>query len=358
VISAVVVNYRSAALARRAIESFRRGAREAGDLAEVILVENSADLAESAALAGVADRMLSPGRNLGFAGGLNAGLRAARGDVLFFANPDLVFMPGSVAALLSAVDRPEAAAAGPAFFLDEGMTIHLPPAEEPHPFDLARRRLSMDPASVERPFRRRLRRVLSTVGETGRGETAAAEALSGALVVTTRRTLDRVGLFDEGYALYYEENDWQRRLRLSGGTLLRVGAARVVHRWGQSTRKEPRAAAWFAESERRYFARHFAGRGPRALEALAGAAAWRKPLPPPLAEGALEWAGGPAGVALSPFPWFSPFAWVPLPEPARSWRPPAGFAEGLVGPCYARAVDAASGHVLAEATVSSAGAIP
>lgn len=356
-ISAIFVNYRSAVLTRAAAESFRRSAREAGVLAEVIVVENSADLAEAAALAGLADRTLSPGRNLGFAGGLNEGLRAARGDVLFLANPDVVFLPGSVAALEAAVRHTGVAAAGPAFFLDAAMTIHLPPAEEPHPFDLARRKLSMDPASAERVFLRRLRRVRRAVARTKRRETVAAEALSGALVVTTRRTLGRVGLFDEGYPLYYEENDWQRRLRRAGGTLLCVGAARVVHRYGQSTRKEPRAASWFAESERRYFTRHFGERGNRALAALALAPQWPKPLPPPL-ERALEWDGGAAGVALSPFPWFSPFAFVPLPEPARSWSPPAGLAEGLDGPVYARAVESASGRALAEATVSSGRATP
>jgi N-acetylglucosaminyl-diphospho-decaprenol L-rhamnosyltransferase len=347
VISLVLVSYRSAGLARIAIESFRREARAAGELTEVVAVENSGD---AAALAGVADRTLDPGRNLGFAGGLNAGLAVARGEILFLANPDLVFAPGSVAALASAARKAgDTGAAGPAFFVDDAMTIHLPPAEEPHPFDLVRRRFSMDPATSEHPFRRRLRRVLRAVRETERGETAKAEALSGALVVTTRRTLDRVGPFDEGYALYYEENDWQRRLRAAGGTLLRVGASRVVHRYARSTRQEPRAAAWFAESERRYFTAHFGGRGVAGLDALAAAPPWRKPAPPPLGTGALEWeARGAAGVALSPLPWFSPVAWVPLPAGTGSWRPPSGFVEGLGGPCYARAVDPATAEVLSE----------
>jgi N-acetylglucosaminyl-diphospho-decaprenol L-rhamnosyltransferase len=352
VISLVLVSYRSAALARRAIESFRHEARLARELTEVVVVENSG---EAAALAGVADRTLNPGRNLGFAGGLNAGLAAARGDVLFLANPDLVFGPGSVDALAVAVrSASDGVALGPAFFIDDAMKIHLPPAEQPHPFDLVRRRLSMDPATSARPFRRRLRRALRAGRETERGETVKAEALSGALVVTTRRTFDRVGAFDDGYSLYYEENDWQWRLHVAGGTLLRVGAARVVHRYGQSARQEPRAAAWFAESERRYFTRYFGARGTAGLEALAAAPPWRTPAPPPLREGALEWeARGSVGIALSPLPWFSPFAWVPLAAGTASWRPPAGFVEGLGGACYARAVDAATGRVFAEATVSA-----
>jgi N-acetylglucosaminyl-diphospho-decaprenol L-rhamnosyltransferase len=353
VISAVLVSYRSASLARVAIDSFRRDAARAGESAEIVVVENSADPAEADLLAAVADRMVAPGRNLGFAGGLNAGLSVARGDPVFLANPDLVLSPGSVGALSQAVRSGGLVASGPAFFADDGMTIHLPPAEEPHPFDLCRRRLSMDPATCGGPFRRRLRRVLDAVEKTERGETVRAEALSGALVVTTRETLDRVGPFDDGFALYFEENDWQRRLRTAGGTLLRVGAARVVHRYAQSTRRESRAAGWFAESERRYFLRHFGTRGIEALGRLAGTPPWRNPPPQPSQDGTLRWlARDSVGVALSPFPWFSPFAWVALAAGSVSWTPPADFIESLGGPCFARAVDSARGEILAEAALS------
>jgi hypothetical protein len=311
------------------------------------VVENSG---EAAAFSGVADVTLDLGRNLGFAGGLNAGIAAARGDVLFLANPDLVFRPGSVAALAAAVRGARGpVAAGAAFFLDDAMTIQAPPAEEPHPFDLVRRRISMNPATAERPFRRRLRRALAAADAVARGEIRRAPALSGALVATARRTLQSVGSFDEGYALYYEENDWQRRLRALGGVLLHVGAARVVHRFGRSARQEPRSAAWFAESERRYFARHFGERGRKGLEALAASPPWPKATPAPLETGALEWAARRSvGIAISTLPWFSPFAWVPLHEGASSWRPPVGFVEGLDAPCYARAVDPVTLEILAE----------
>lgn len=348
-ISFVLVNYRSAALAHRAIASFRAAARDAGADAEAVVVDNSSDAGD---LAHSADRVVAPGRNLGFAGGLNAGVAAARGDLLFLGNPDLVFARGSVGALADAVSREgEGAAAGPAFFHDEEATILLPPAEEPTPLELARRRLSMDPATAEGPFRRRLRRVLRVRAAVASGATLRAEALSGALVATTRRTLESVGPFDERYRLYYEENDWQRRLAARGGRLAFAAGARVVHAWAQSTRLEPRATAWFEESERLYFSEHFGDRGLRGLEALAEAPPWRKPAPPPL-EGALGWRpGGDAGIAISPLPWFSPFAWVELSRGAAAWTPPPDYAERLPALCYVRAVDPSTGSVLAEATI-------
>ncbi len=345
VISAVLVSYKSGALAARACESLRVDAALSGLALETIAVVNSDDAAEARALEGAADRVLVPGRNLGYAGGLNAGARAASGEILVLTNPDVLVRPGALAALAGAA-REGLVAAGPALFLDEGETIHMPPAEEPHPFALARRRLAGTPAA----FRRGLRRAALAADAAARGETRAVEALSGALVAVSRATLERVGPFDEAYALYYEENDWQRRLRKMGGALRCVGAARVVHAYNRSARLEPRAAAWFAESERRYFTAHFGARGAAALDALAAHAPPPR-APAPAGSGALRLPRA-AAVALSPLADFSSFAFVPRAE-AGAWRPAEDVVAGFGGaPWYARAVDPATFEILGEEKIS------
>ncbi|MDL2717729.1 MAG: glycosyltransferase family 2 protein [Acidobacteriota bacterium] len=347
VISAVVVSYRSAALAVRAFESMRRDAAGSGLALETIAVVNSGDEEEARALEGAAERVLLPDRNLGFAGGLNAGLLAASGEVLVLSNPDVVLRPGALQALRAAVAS-DFVAAGPAFFLDEGETLHMPPGEEPGLSALARRRLGARGSTAV--FRRAVRRAQRAAREAERGETAAVTALSGALVAVSRRTLESVGPFDEGYALYYEENDWQRRLRTLGGSLRRVGAARVVHAYNRSARVEPRATAWFAESERRYFTTHFGARGAVALDALASEAARTGP-PAPLADGVLRLMS-PAAIALSPLADFGSFAFVPR-APTGAWRPPDDVRSGFGSATwYARAVDPETLAVLAQGAIS------
>ena len=348
-ISAVFVSYRSAGLAARAIESLRADAAKANLALETIAVVNSGDPEEARALASAADRVVYPGRNLGFAGGLNAGIGVARGEILVLANPDVVVRTGALAAL-TAEARGTLVAAGPALFLDEAETLHLPPAEEPHPFDLARRRLPG--AGAQAAFRRRFRRARHAAAGMERQETLPATALSGAFVVVSRRTLERVGPFDEGYVLYFEENDWQRRMRKAGGLLLRVGAARVVHRYNQSARLEPRAAGWFVASERRYFETHFGARGNRALEAPAAPPPVGAPAPTPLAGGVLLFDAPAAAIALSPGADFGAFALVPRVT-GGTWRPAEDVARGFGGATwYARAADVGTGRVLAEGALS------
>jgi GT2 family glycosyltransferase len=346
-VSAVVVSYRSGDLARTAVRSFRESARRAGLELEVIGVVNSGEDAEADILRPEVDRLLTPERNLGYAGGLNLGMDGAGGDVLLLANPDVVALGDAVPALAEAA-LARFGAAGPAFFHDDGGTILAPPFEEPGLAALVRRRLARrDPARANAVFRREARRVLRHAEAVDRGVPAPASSLTGALLAVSRATLRRVGPFDEGYALYYEENDWERRLRRLGGELVCVGAARVVHRFNQSGKQAPERAAWFAASERRYFGVHHGPRGLEAVRLLAESPEAPRVLGP-LPNGALSLASSAAAVALSPIPWFVPFA-LARPRGAAVYAPPRDFLGSIAGePWYARAFDPATGAVLAE----------
>lgn len=353
-ISAVVVSYRSAGLAVRAIGALREDAARAGMPLEAVAVVNSQDPEEVRVLSRTADATIDAGENLGYAGGLNRGIRAARGGVLFLMNPDVTVRPGAVAALAEAVRRAPLTMAGPATFLDEDETLLIPLFDEPSPLELARRRLLLDPRGAERVFTRRLPRARRAFEAVSRQETFTVSAFPGAMMAVSRETLERVGPFDERYRLYFEENDWQRRLRRAGGRLLLVGAARAVHPYGRTTRDEPRASRWFAESERLYFTEHFPARGAAALDALARSASHLNPWPKPPLRDALSWDGEAAGVAVSPLRSFGVFAWARALSGARAWRPPSGFREMLDGATwYARAVADAGGRVLAEVTLEA-----
>ena len=194
-ISAVVVSDRSAPLTARAIALLREDAARTGELLEAVAVVNSQEPDEVRAVSDVADVTIDPGRNLGYAGGLNQGIAAARGDVLFLMNPDVAAFPGAVSALADVVRREPLVLAGPATYLDSDASILIPPFEEPGPLDLARRRLMLEPAAARRVFARRLRRTLRAAAALGRRETLEVSAIPGALMAVSRRTLDAVGPF-------------------------------------------------------------------------------------------------------------------------------------------------------------------
>jgi GT2 family glycosyltransferase len=249
------------------LESFRREAEAAGFDAESIAVEHSEDAAELARVkaAGV-DRLIER-PNRGYAAGLNAGAAEARGDVVLLANPDIVFFPGSLGALVDGVSR-GFDVVGPRFVWDEDGAVLLPDAEDPSPrAELGRALRRRSPTIWRTTLNRSLDRASSLWTA---GETLPVACLRGALLAVTPDTLARYGPFDEGYCLYDEETEWLWRARRRGARIGLAAGATVQHRWGHATGQSDGAAELEQASRRRFAARNYGGLWRRVLRAGGG----------------------------------------------------------------------------------------
>jgi hypothetical protein len=71
-----------------------------------------------------------------------------------------------------------------------------------------------------------------------------------------RDAAQQVGPFDEGFRLYFEEQDWLARAEAAGFPCLYVPSAEIVHLYNQSAVNEPRASASETDSAARYAAKH------------------------------------------------------------------------------------------------------
>ncbi len=268
-VALVAVTHRSAAFVPAAVETFRAEARAAGAEPEVVVVDHSEDTAELDRLAACAPDRLLARPNRGYAAGINAGAAAAGAEVLLLANPDLRFRPGSVTALLAALDDGWDLA-GPQFELAGFL---LPPADRQTPGEtVARARAGRSGRAWRRGLAREAagwRRVWESA------EPVAVPALSGALIAVRAETARSLGPWDEGYFLYFEETDWMRRALAGGLAAAVVPAARVEHRWGHAA-APGRTAGVYAASRRRFQSRHhprFGPLGDRLARALAARAA-------------------------------------------------------------------------------------
>ena len=102
-VSVVVVAHHAGAALGRCLDSLER---QDGEL-EILVVDNGAENGEiDEAAARERVRIVGTGENLGFAGGCNAGARAAHGEVLVFLNPDTVAGDGAIDALAVTLEDP------------------------------------------------------------------------------------------------------------------------------------------------------------------------------------------------------------------------------------------------------------
>jgi GT2 family glycosyltransferase len=337
-LAVVLVHYHAPHLAAAAIGALQRdlGAGQgavAGLEVEWLLVDNGSDPAGRELLAGLPVRLLEPGRNIGYAGGVNLGVASSRADLVLLMNPDVLVLPGCAASLVACLQA-GAAAAGPRFYWDSGRRLLLPPAEARDRRGellawLAAARDAGWAARARRRSRRHCRRHWQATAPL------PSHALSGSLLAVTRAAWERIGGFDEGFRLYFEETDWLLRLRRAGLPARFVPAAEAVHLYGRSAAVEPRAAEWFEESARRFRRRHYGAWFAWGLERLArgGPRAAAAPLLPALPAEGLDLDGypRPLWVEISPNPAGFPAAAERIAEaaPGARWQPPADLAGRL-----------------------------
>jgi GT2 family glycosyltransferase len=322
----ILVHYHTPELAAAAVEALRTDT--AGLDVEWLLVDNGSDVAGRALLESLPVRLLDPGANLGYAGGVNLGVAHSTAEAMVVLNPDVIVLPGCIPALLDAL-RDGAGIAGPCFFWDRGRRMLLPPAEP------RGRRAELAAVLAGRGGRWAARARRRWRGQARRHWEArrplASHELSGSLLAFTRTAWERVGPFDEGFRLFFEETDWLLRARRRGVPAWYVPAAEAIHLYSQSTVREPRAQAWFEESARRFRRLHYGTWFAALLESLDRRPPQGSPLNPPVRMD-LSGARGPLPlwIEISPNPVGFPAAAERLSAiPAEGWSLPDEILERL-----------------------------
>ncbi|HEX7418291.1 MAG TPA: glycosyltransferase family 2 protein [Thermoanaerobaculia bacterium] len=337
-IALLVVNYRSAALAVDAIRSAR--AATAAPL-QVIVVDNSVDRREADVLRAHCDILLTPDKNLGYAGGINAGRAQCRAEIVIVSNPDVVFGAGSIDTLARAFDDPRVAVAGPSLYWDDGFTWMLPPN------DLPSFSLKLDEVLASRSAawarRRDRRRIAQRIRFWSLTDQVEAGAISGAVMAIRVAAFDEIGGFDERFPLYFEETDFLRRMASHGKRIVYVPTARCRHMYNQSAGSDSHnASRAYAESEMLYLSKWY---GRFTARLLKGMERPRRVPEPARLDGPIPVNAADALVEASPLPSFDTAAGhfatsqtVKLPDEV--------WSSYLSSILYVRVIDRLSRHVV------------
>jgi GT2 family glycosyltransferase len=219
-------------------------------------------------------RLLRPGRNLGFAGGVNAGVAASRAPLLLLLNPDAVPEPGALERLVEGfAAHPEAAGLAPRLTGDDQQPQFAWQLRRlPSAWNLLRQTLPWPIAG----------RGTGLAAEPPPG-TAVEQPAAAALALRRQALADAGGLDERFHPAWFEDVDLARRLRQRGGVLLYWPAARFRHALGSTV---PRLGygpfLWiYYRNLERYLAKHHGAAWALAARAgLAAGLAIRLPLVP------------------------------------------------------------------------------
>jgi len=158
------------------------------------------------------------GQNVGFAAGMNAGICHAlekRATHLLLLNNDTIVHPEMVAELMAQL-KPGVGMVGPAIFYYDRPVEVWSTGGDIHPL------------------------LLEMSGNHGRDRALPSQPeaqgfLSGCALLMPRATVERVGLWDERFFMYYEDLDYCLRIKESGLTLVLAPAAHLWHKVSASS---------------------------------------------------------------------------------------------------------------------------
>lgn len=261
-VAAVVLHWLDPDATRACLSSLRKLAGPPS----IIVVDNSGTWESVVAADPLVDRgltVLRPGKNLGYTGGNNLGMRWAFShgcDWAWLLNDDVTVGQDALAQLLAATaDRPKVGILGPLVLM----------TEDPQRILSAGGYFGPGMAALQRG-----------VGDLDQGQfhgPAEADFVSGCALLVHRAVVESAGELDEAYFTYYEEVEWCYRARQAGWHVRFVPSARV---WHPDTRQRdpdsPRVTYYMARNALRFARQHrlHAALARRLLESARTLASW------------------------------------------------------------------------------------
>jgi GT2 family glycosyltransferase len=181
--------------------------------------------------------LIEVGKNLGFAGGVNAGIRRAleqTPDFIWLLNNDTEPRPDALTALVAK------AASHPRFGAVGSVLLY-----------------AHDPGTVQAWGGGRVNCWIGRASHaTGPHEDTWFDYITAASVLLPRGAFDDIGLLDEGFFLYWEDTDLSFRLRKRGWQLGVAAGSTVLHKENASTGDRSKVDRFSTASGIRFLRKH------------------------------------------------------------------------------------------------------
>lgn len=252
--SVIVVTYNSGAQIEACLRAL------SSQDCEIIVVDNASHDDTVARVRALAEQfpvqLLRISRNIGFAGGVNQGVRSASGDVLLILNPDAVAEEGAIDAMLACLATSGASAVGGALLESDGL-----PAKGfafrgiPTLTALLFEVLLVNQVWPRNPVNRRYRCL-----DADYAKQQPIEQPAGACLAVTRKAWDSVqGMDPEFYPVWFEDVDFCKRLLDERASIVYCPSARFRHRGAHSVGQlefRDKQMFWY-QNMVRYAKKHF-----------------------------------------------------------------------------------------------------
>jgi len=221
---------------------------------EVIVVDNASSdrSADRVAAEFPSVRLIRSDANLGYSGGNNLGLRAARGRFRLLLNSDTEVGPGALDRLVGFLEATPGAGAVSCRLVNPDGSLQPSCMRFPTLWTA----LVFDTFLARTPFgRRHLDRYF--MRDFDHASEREVDQVPGTCTLVPGEVLDRIGLLDERLWLFFNDVDLCKRIRAAGRSIHFLPDVEVMHHYGASTAKFVLFAVEWHLNRVAYYRKHF-----------------------------------------------------------------------------------------------------
>ena len=221
---------------------------------EIIIVDNDpADKLEEMLKKFPRIKYIKSQRNIGFGAGNNLGAKSAKGDFLFFLNPDTIVTRNSVDVLHNFTKtNPKTGMVAPLLLDPKGKIYPYQGSDE---YNL---KSSIVVSSfINKTFPNNSTSTKFFHRKWNKKDVEEFDVVPGTAFMIRRSFFEKAGMFDEKFFLYFEEYDLAKRVKKLGCKNYIVPQAKVFHIWEASTSKRKDINKIFSQSRYIFFKKHY-----------------------------------------------------------------------------------------------------
>ncbi|HUD10013.1 MAG TPA: glycosyltransferase family 2 protein [Patescibacteria group bacterium] len=198
-------------------------------------------------------KYIKSSKNLGYGGGNNLGAKYAKGEYLFFLNPDTLVFKDTIDELVSFLFKNKNVGIIAPLLIDKNKipfklqgTTELTPLKGIICLSFIEKLFPNNPVSKNYWLKEWSHQTLREVG-----------VCPGTALMVRRDLFRKIGGFDERFFLYFEEDDLAKRVRTQGYKIYITPKSKIFHEIGVSTKRFRNAKEVFSRSRFRYFKKHY-----------------------------------------------------------------------------------------------------
>lgn len=244
-LSIIILNYKTKGLLKQCLKGI--GLFNLPLECEIIVVDNfSGDGTEKMIKEEFREvRFIQARNNQGFSAGYNLGIKEARGKYLLLLNPDIAILNNAIMKMYEFMEaNSRVGLAGPKLLNPDGK-VQMSAMTLPSFWTPLYRRTFLG----KLPFARKAMREY-LMSDWDHKDNRSVDWVLGGCMIIRKEALDKVGLLDERFFLYFDDVDWCRRFWQAGWQVYYIAEAEMVHYHRRESAENPGLRGLFSYPKR------------------------------------------------------------------------------------------------------------